>query len=205
MSNYETTLSEPPSLVPNHALRSLISNYTLVSLPNSQPDPDLQTLISTLTFPSSPFDSKLNSLDQLTRLSKRDSVLRRRLTESGAVSSVLSCVDSADTNLREKSLSLLLNLSLDDDGKVGLVAEGAISRVVAALLEGDTPSCRAVAATILTSLGVVEVNKATIGAYPHAIRGPGFASPGLEMPESRKRPRRRFSLSARFPIIGDGL
>ncbi|XP_057488412.1 U-box domain-containing protein 8-like [Actinidia eriantha] len=163
-------LSEPPSLIPNHALRSLISNYTLVSLPNSQPDPDLQTLISTLTFPSSPFDSKLNSLDQLTRLSKRDSVLRRRLTESGAVSAVLSCVDSSDPNLREKSLSLLLNLSLDDDGKVGLVAEGAIRRVVSALLGDDTPSCRAVAATILTSLAVVEVNKATIGAYPHAIR-----------------------------------
>jgi len=52
---------------------------------------------------------------------------------------------------------------------VGLVAEGAIARVVAALQAGSADS-RAVAATILTSLAVMEVNKATIGAYPHAIR-----------------------------------
>ncbi|PSS24731.1 U-box domain-containing protein [Actinidia chinensis var. chinensis] len=162
-------LSESPSLIPNHALRSLISNYTLVSLPKPQSHPALQTLIATLTSPSSQLESKLNSLDQLTRLSKRDLVLRRRLTESGAVSAVLSCVDSDEPVLREKSLNLLLNLSLDDDNKVGLVAEGAIGRVVAAL-RGGSPECRAVAATTLTSLAVLEVNKATIGAYPNAIR-----------------------------------
>ncbi|KAA8519929.1 hypothetical protein F0562_014161 [Nyssa sinensis] len=162
-------LSEPPSLIPNHALRSLISNYTLVSLPKPQSHPEPQTLISTLTAPSSPLDSKLVSLDQLTRLSKRDSALRRRLTESGAVSAVLNCVGLDDPCLQEKALSLLLNLSLDDDNKVGLVAEGAIARIVAALRGGSAES-RAVAATILTSLAVVEVNKATIGAYPYAIR-----------------------------------
>ncbi|XP_059623716.1 U-box domain-containing protein 8 [Cornus florida] len=162
-------LSEHPSLIPNHALRSLISNYTLVSLPKPQPQPEPQTLISTLTYPSSPIDSKICSLDQLTRLCKRDSALRRRLTESGAVSAVLNCVDSDDPILQEKALSFLLNLSLDDDNKVGLVAEGAIGRIVAAL-HGGSPDCRAVAATMLTSLAVVEVNKATIGAYPYAIR-----------------------------------
>uniref|UniRef100_A0A5B6ZRV8 RING-type E3 ubiquitin transferase n=1 Tax=Davidia involucrata TaxID=16924 RepID=A0A5B6ZRV8_DAVIN len=162
-------LSEPPSLIPNHALRSLISNYTLVSLPKPQSQPEPQTLISILTSPSSPIDSKLSSLDQLTRLSKRDSALRRRLTESGAVSAVLNCVGSDDQSLQERALSLLLNLSLDDDNKVGLVAEGAIGRIVAALRGGSAES-QAVAATILTSLAVVEVNKATIGAYPYAIR-----------------------------------
>ncbi|KAF7119877.1 hypothetical protein RHSIM_Rhsim13G0164000 [Rhododendron simsii] len=167
-------LSEPPSLIPNHALRSLISNYTPAPLPKPQshPHPHPQTLVSTLTSPSSPITSKLNSLDQLTKLSKRDSALRRWLTESGAVSAVLDCVDSPDSNLQQKALNLLLNLSLDDDNKVGLVAEGAIGRVVAALRGGGTvpPESRAVAATTLTSLAVVEVNKATIGAYPYAIR-----------------------------------
>ncbi|XAR53711.1 Ubiquitin--protein ligase [Bertholletia excelsa] len=166
-------LSEPPILIPNHALRRLISNYTLVSLPKPQqcrPE-EPQTLISTLTSRASPLDSKLNSLDQLIRLSKRDSGLRRRLTESGAVSAVLNCVDSEDLGLKERALNLLLNLSLEDDNKVGLVAEGAIERVVATLRDGGgSPDCRAVAATLLTSLAVVEVNKATIGAYPHAIR-----------------------------------
>lgn len=164
-------LSEPPSLIPNHALRSLISHFTLVSLPKPHSYPQPQTLISTLTSPSSPLHSKLSSLDQLTRLSKRDSALRRRLTESGAVSAVLNCVDSDDPTLQEKAMNLLLNLSLDDDNKVGLVAEGAIGRVIAAMRGGGSSAdCRAVAATILTSLAVVEVNKATIGAYPYAIR-----------------------------------
>ncbi|KAJ9690181.1 hypothetical protein PVL29_012705 [Vitis rotundifolia] len=162
-------LSEHPSLIPNHALRSLISNYTLVSAPKPQPHPEPQTLIATLTSPSSPLHSKLHSLDQLNQFSKRNPVFRRRLTESGAVSAVLNCVGSEDSSLQEKALSLLLNLSLDDDNKVGLVAEGAIGRIVAAL-HGRSPDCRAVAATMLTSLAVVEVNRATIGTYPYAIR-----------------------------------
>ncbi|KAL5579202.1 hypothetical protein UlMin_011644 [Ulmus minor] len=135
-------LPDHPSLIPNHALRSLISNCALVT-------------------------SKLESLDQLARLSKRDSAFRSKLAESG-VASVLKCAGSDDPGLQEKALSLLLNLSLDDDNKVGLVAEGAIGGIVAALV-GGSPNCRAVAATVLTSLAVMEVNKATIGAYPYAI------------------------------------
>ncbi|PRQ28609.1 putative aminoacyltransferase, E1 ubiquitin-activating enzyme [Rosa chinensis] len=173
-------LPEHPSLIPNHALRSLISNYTLPSptqlhnthLPNqsqSQPNQQPQTLIATLTSAASSLDSKLESLDQLNRLSKRDAAFRAKLTESGAVAAVLKCVDSDEPSLQEKALTLLLNVSLDDDNKVGLVAEGAIARVVA-VLQGGSPNSRAVAATMLTSLAVVEVNKATIGSYPYAIR-----------------------------------
>lgn len=163
-------LSEPPSLIPNHALRSLISNYTLVSLPKPHTDPNPNSLIQTLVSVSSPLACKLDSLDQLGRLCKRDSSARRRLTESGAVSAVLNCVNADDTSLQEKALHLLLNLSLDDDNKVGLVAEGVVGKLVAAVHSGNGDS-RAVAATVLTSLAVVEVNKATIGAYPNAISG----------------------------------
>ncbi|KAK8524391.1 hypothetical protein V6N13_015415 [Hibiscus sabdariffa] len=162
-------LPEHPCLIPNHALRSLISNYTLVAPSKSQPWPQPQTLISALTSPSTPLETKLNSLTQLARLTKHDSALRRKLTEWGAAPAVLRCVDSDDSNLLEKALSLLLNLSLDDDNKVGLVAEGAVNRVVKVLRLGS-PDCRAIAATIITSLAVVEVNKATIGAYPDAIQ-----------------------------------
>lgn len=166
-------IPDPVSLIPNHALRSLISNYTLVSFPKPLSYPDPQSLIQTLiASSSSPLDSKLNSLDQLGKLSKRDSSIRRKLTESGAVSAVLNCVNSDDDSggLQEKGLHLLLNLSLDDDNKVGLVAEGVVGKVVSALRRGAGDS-RAVAATVLTSLAVVEVNKATIGAYPDAILG----------------------------------
>ncbi|XP_022878032.1 U-box domain-containing protein 8-like [Olea europaea var. sylvestris] len=164
-------LPEPPTLIPNHALRSLISNYTLVSLPKPQPCPsNPQNLIQTLVSSLSPLDAKLNSLDQLSRMSKRDSGIRRRLTESGAVSAVLDCVNSSESGLQEKALHLLLNLSLDDDNKVGLVAEGVIGKVVSALRCGAGDS-RAMAATVLTSLAVVEVNTVTIGSYPDAIPG----------------------------------
>ncbi|OAY26020.1 U-box domain-containing protein 8 [Manihot esculenta] len=169
-------LPDHPPLIPNHALRSLISNYTLLSFPKSESSISLnpsesqpQTLFSTLTSPSSPLNSKLVLLSQLTRLTKLDHTLRRQLTESGAVSAVLKCVNSPESVLQEKALSLLLNLSLDDDNKVGLVAEGAIGRVVTVLRAGS-PDSRAISCTILTSLAVVEVNKATIGAYPNAIQ-----------------------------------
>ncbi|XP_047310323.1 U-box domain-containing protein 8-like [Impatiens glandulifera] len=174
-------LSDPPSLIPNHALRSLIYNHTPLSPLHTTPSssssssssshPNPQTMVSSLTSQSSSLEYKLKSLDQLTRLSKRDLSLRRRLTESGAVSSVLICVGSDNPLLQEKALTLLLNLSLDDDNKVGLVAEGAIGRVVSVLCDGGgSPDSRAVAATVLTSLAVVEVNKATIGTYPCAIQ-----------------------------------
>ncbi|KAJ8761418.1 hypothetical protein K2173_001549 [Erythroxylum novogranatense] len=168
-------LPDHPSLIPNHALRSLISNYTLLSAPNFQQSPtkpqpsQSQTLVSTLVSTSSAFDSKLHSLSQLARLTKRDPGLRRVLTESGAMSAVLNCVNSSESALQEKALSLLLSLSLDDDNKVGLVAEGAIGRVVDVLRVGS-PDSRAIGCTVLTSLAVVEVNKATIGAYPNAIQ-----------------------------------
>ncbi|XP_010439489.1 PREDICTED: U-box domain-containing protein 8 [Camelina sativa] len=164
-------LSETPSLIPNHALRSLISNFAHVS-PRTQQEHSQQSqsqaLISTLVSPSSSNASKLESLSRLVRLTKRDSLIRRKVTESGAVRAALDCVDSGNQVLQEKSLSLLLNLSLEDDNKVGLVADGVIRRIVAVLREGS-PDCKAIAATLLTSLAVVEVNKATIGSYPDAI------------------------------------
>ncbi|TXG47223.1 hypothetical protein EZV62_026517 [Acer yangbiense] len=169
-------LPDHPSLIPNHALRSLISNFAPVRSPppnGTTVDLSPQAMISVLTSKSSSPRSKLYSLTQLNRLSKNDLGLRKRITESGAVSAVLNCVrfDGAGgvSGLQEKALSLLLNLSLDDDNKIGLVAEGAIGRVVNALRVGSS-DCRALAATIITSLAVMEVNKATIGDYPSAIQ-----------------------------------
>ncbi|XP_051125426.1 U-box domain-containing protein 8 [Andrographis paniculata] len=164
-------LPEPLSLIPNHALRSLISNYTLGSLPQPQTQPfppSPQTLIQLLFSPSSSLEDKIISLDKLSRISKHDSAIRRRLAESGAASAALNCVGSGERGLQEKALHLLLNLSLDDDSKVGLVAEGIVGKIVYALRFGVGDS-RAVAATVLTSLAVLEVNKVTIGSYPDTI------------------------------------
>ncbi|KAM7265108.1 hypothetical protein ACFE04_002791 [Oxalis oulophora] len=170
-------LPEHPCLIPNHALRSMISNYSPFSSSSisqqhtTNPDHNSQTHVAILISDVSPMSSKLESLCQLVKRSKLDSVFRRQLTESGVVSAVLNCVQSDDSVMQMKALSLLLNLSLDDDNKVGLVAQGAVNYVVAALkADYYSPDVRAVAATLITSLAVVDVNKATIGAYPNAIR-----------------------------------
>ncbi|KAG6416526.1 hypothetical protein SASPL_123958 [Salvia splendens] len=128
-------------------------------------------------------EEKLNSLDQLRRLCKGDPSIRPRLAESGAVPAVLNCIDSGEPRLQEKALLLVLNLSLDDDSKVGLVAEGVVAKVVYALHCGVGDS-RAVAATVLTSLAVLEVNRVTIGSFPDAI--PGLVSL-LQMGGARER------------------
>lgn len=157
------------TLIPNHAMRSLISNYTLGCKSNLQETPQPQTLVAALSAKSVSTDCKIDSLSQLNRLCKKNPGFRQTVMESGAVSVILRFVDSENDNLKELALAVLLNLSLEDDNKVGLVAEGAIGRVVGALRGGNS-NCRAYAATMLTSLAMVEVNKGTIGAYPMAIR-----------------------------------
>jgi hypothetical protein len=69
---------------------------------------------------------------------------------------------------QEIGLRALLRLSLDgDDTRVGLVADGVVDALAVVLSQGgSTPLAAAVAATILTSLATVDVNKCTIGAHP---------------------------------------
>nr|GEW33106.1 U-box domain-containing protein 8 [Tanacetum cinerariifolium] len=167
-------LSDSPNLIPNHALKSLISSYKNLNhqkpISNHQLNP--QTLISSLSSQKSTPEVKLAAVDQLLVVSKGDFDVRKRLCESGAVKGVLGCVGMKNgVELQEKALKLLLNLSLDDDNKVGLVAEGGLCQIIESLFRGKSSDCRATAATVVTSLAVVEVNKATIGAYPFAIKG----------------------------------
>nr|DAD38902.1 TPA_asm: hypothetical protein HUJ06_013224 [Nelumbo nucifera] len=54
LPNHQTTPPAAPSPIPNHTLRSLISNFTLSSPPKLQSQPNPQTLISTLTSTGTP-------------------------------------------------------------------------------------------------------------------------------------------------------
>ncbi|MQM20684.1 hypothetical protein Taro_053710 [Colocasia esculenta] len=160
-----------PSLIPNHALRSLISTYAAArpshqrsgrpSPPSSEP----KVLLASLTFPAD-----VRTLEWVRGLAK-DPAFRRLLSESGGASSVIlmhvGCSDRPE--LQETALRIVLDLSLDgDDAKVGLVADGVVDRLVAALCDG-APGSQALAATTLTSLALLQVNKCTIGAHPSAI------------------------------------
>ncbi|CAD5178681.1 unnamed protein product [Musa acuminata subsp. malaccensis] len=158
-------LPSSPSLIPNHALRSLISNF--LSLRPAAAVTDDALLLARLSFPSD-----TPSLAAVLRLAQHGRhAARRLLADSGAASVLLRHAAAPDRpDLQELSLHALLHLSLDgDDARVGLVAEGALDPLVAALRGGSGSSAAALAATLLTSLAVVEVNKATIGAHPAAI------------------------------------
>lgn len=165
-----TMLPLPPHspLIPNHALRSLIANFSPLTASSSRTNSILseqESLISSLCFPAN-----ASTLSLFLRLTKDDPAFRHSLTDSGAPSVLLrhaSCSEPQD--LQGLSLGILLYLSLDgDDARVGLVAEGALDPLTIVLAAGGPNA--ALAATILTSLAMVEVNKCTIGAHPSAIR-----------------------------------
>ncbi|URE43377.1 U-box domain-containing protein [Musa troglodytarum] len=159
-------LPPSPSLIPNHALRSLISSFlaqrpTTIDAAAGNRD--------ALLLPPISFPSDAPTLAAVLRLAQRGGPNSRRLVaDSGAASVLLRHAAAPDRpDLQDLSLRALLHLTLDgDDARLGLVAEGALDPVVAALRGGPAA---ALAATLLTSLAVVDVNKATIGAHPAAI------------------------------------
>lgn len=164
-----TMLPLPPlsPLIPNHALRSLIANFSPVTASSSRTNSivsERESLISSLFYPAN-----ASTLSLLLRLTKDDPAFRHTLADSGAPSVLLrhaSCPEPHD--LQGLSLRILLYLSLDgDDARVGLVAEGALDPLTHVLADGGPNT--ALAATILTSLAMVEVNKCTLGAHPSTI------------------------------------
>lgn len=108
---------------------------------------------------------KTKSFHHLTRLSKHDPPLPPPFTDFAVFPTAISCVDFDDDSLLEKVLSLILNL--DDDNKVGLVAEGIVAHLVA--ITGGSSDFQVVAVTMMTSWWLWKstrqrsVNKATIG------------------------------------------
>jgi len=100
----------------------------------------------------------------LLRLAKSGAAGRREVLESGNAAVLLRHAEAGD----EAAARALLHLSLDgDDTRVGLVADGAVDALSAAVSRGGAAA--ASAATALTSLATVDVNKCTIGAHPSAI------------------------------------
>ncbi|XP_016195991.2 U-box domain-containing protein 8-like [Arachis ipaensis] len=111
----------------------MITNFTPLTLSPIlnplPPHPQPETLISSLTsFASSSFH-KLDLLHQLTRLVKHDSLFRGHHRLKNCLAVLLSWVESHDHDSL-RTLSLLLNLSLDDHNKIGLVAKRVVTRLV---------------------------------------------------------------------------
>ncbi|XP_078437032.1 plant U-box 8 [Wolffia australiana] len=160
-------LPEKPSLIPNHALRSLIDRVRGTYTSNrSKTAAESLDLVAGLTYPADP-----RRLDRIRALTASDPNFRRQILDSGkAATVVLRHAASAESwQLQETALRVVLDLTLHgDDAKVGLVADGATEALVAAL-RGGSSNCQALAATAITSLAVLQVNKCTIGGHPRAI------------------------------------
>lgn len=211
-----TNLPLPPHspLIPNHALRSLIRNYSIHN-PQSSSPADLRFLLSSLSYPAS-----AAALSSLFRLAKDDPAFRRNLFDSSAPSVLLRHAASAESpELQDLALRTLVYLSLDgDDARVGLVADGAIDALAQALAAGGPNAF--LAATTLTSLAVVEVNKCSIGAHAFAIpalsvllcdgkgRDRREAATALyelcKFPENRRRAVRSGAVPALVYFAGEG-
>ncbi|XP_040382833.1 U-box domain-containing protein 8 [Oryza brachyantha] len=154
-----TNLPLPPSppLIPNHALRRLIAAVAPVAA----------AAAATAGGESGGERREAASASAvygLLRLAKSGPEGRREVLESGDVAVLLRHAAGGD----EVAARAVLHLSLDgDDARVGLVADGAVDALSAAVSSGGAAA--AVAATALTSLATVDVNKCTIGAHPSAI------------------------------------
>lgn len=166
-----TNLPLPPSppLIPNHALRRLIS-AVYPSAAAAAPVADAaeggggarEAKESAAAGTGSP-----SSVLALLRLAKSGAAGRREVLDSGSAALLLRHAAAGD----EAAARALLLLSLDgDDARVGLVADGAVDALCAAISRGGGGGrAAALAATALTSLATVDVNKCSIGAHPAAI------------------------------------
>lgn len=158
-----TNLPLPPSppLIPNHALRRLIAavSPSAAAAPIAAADGAREAKESAAAGTGSP-----SSVLALLRLAKSGAAGRREVLDSGSAAVLLRHAASGD----EAAARALLLLSLDgDDARVGLVADGAVDALCAAISRGGRAA--ALAATALTSLATVDVNKCSIGAHPSAI------------------------------------
>ncbi|CAO2186884.1 unnamed protein product [Urochloa humidicola] len=166
-----TNLPLPPSppLIPNHALRRLISAVApsaAAAAPVPVPVPSggggaQERQVAA----AAPAAVQLSSpVPALLRLAKSGAAGRREVLESGNAAVLLRHAAAGD----EAAARAVLHLTLDgDDTRVGLVADGAVDSLSAAVRRGGAAA--ALAATALTSLATVDVNKCTIGAHPSAI------------------------------------
>lgn len=178
-------------LIPNYALRSLISQWAQThgvdlkrpamsdgaqrhpsSAPSLETKKSLEILVKTLANTTSNNDllvqSRRDAIRQIRTLAKQSRETRLQIVEAGAVARIIPLLSCKDTQTEENAMVALFYLSLEDDNKVGLVAEGAVDLIVNALRHGSMDT-RATAAVTLTSLAIVDVNKATIGSHCDAI------------------------------------
>eukprot|EP00249_Psilotum_nudum_P017097 c26156_g3_i1 orf=722-1936(-) len=177
-------------LIPNYALRSLIYQWAQTNGVDLKKPAEsfsspvssvcgigerdglmrLKTLVEDLvkSLCSTDLRTRCDAIKEIRDLAKESKEIRICIVEAGAIARILPLLSCRVSQTEEIAVDALLDLSMDDENKVGLVAEGAVDAIVYALKAGSMDT-RVKAAATLASLAMVDVNKATIGRRSDAI------------------------------------
>lgn len=107
-------------------------------------------------------DPKRAAIGELLVLSRHNMESRISIANHGAIPFLVNLLYSADPSMQENAVTVLLNLSLDDNNKITIASADAIKPLIH-VLETGNPEARANSAATLFSLSVNEENKAKIG------------------------------------------
>ncbi|KAJ1286531.1 hypothetical protein BS78_03G359600 [Paspalum vaginatum] len=99
---------------------------------------------------------------ELRALSRHNMENRIAIAKHGAIPFLASLLYSADPTIQENAVTVLLNLSLNDDNKIAIVNADAIEPLIHVLGTGN-PEAKANSAATLFSLSAIGDNKAIIG------------------------------------------
>lgn len=99
---------------------------------------------------------------ELRILSRHSLENRIAIANCGAIPFLVSLLHSTDPSTQENAVTILLNLSLDDNNKIAIASAEAIEPLIFVLQVGN-PEAKANSAATLFSLSVIEENKIKIG------------------------------------------
>eukprot|EP01018_Ginkgo_biloba_P013503 Gb_29129 [translate_table: standard] len=170
-------------LIPNYALRSLISQWCEDNnVPFDNPGVDHTSttqaaleaikmaaafLVGKLATGSS--DIQRQAAYELRVLAKCGMDNRRCMAEAGAIPFLVHLLCSRDSRTQENAVTALLNLSIYDNNKTLIMSSGALDPIIEVLERGASMEARENAAAALFSLSVMDEYKITIGSRPAAI------------------------------------
>ncbi|CAO2182124.1 unnamed protein product [Urochloa humidicola] len=102
------------------------------------------------------------AIGELLVLSRHSMENRIAIANHGAIPFLVSLLYSTDPSTQESAVTVLLNLSLNDNNKIAIASANAIEPLIH-VLETGNPEAKANSAATLFSLSVNEENKAKIG------------------------------------------
>ncbi|XP_076900646.1 U-box domain-containing protein 4-like, partial [Bidens hawaiensis] len=166
-----TTQTTPPfSTRPRNPLwRRPSERYgpRIISSPATETRPDLfkletevKKLVDDLNDTS--LDVLKNSTSELRLLSRHNMDNRIVIANCGAISLLTGLLRSTDITVQENAVTILLNLSINDNNKLAIANAGAVEPLIHVLETGSSGAKENSAATLF-SLSVIEENKIRIG------------------------------------------